>query len=762
LLERRQLLRSLITSATVRSIGPGTIDLDARIEAPRRWTGLVEPLVTGPTADRPVRVRIEVLAGPMLRVRVAPDEPGDGDTPMLAVPVAALEPIGVEPIVDGSTVRFELGAHAAEVSLHPFRLTVVDDAGRTVAEVGGPEKNVFGVWDAWGTGISHTGGGLPVAHEVFALRPGEAIWGLGEQFGRFDRVGQTIDLTMEEANGTGTPRAYKNVPFWISSHGYGVFVNQSSRMTVWVGSRSAPDLQLAVEDDHLDWFLFLGKPKDVLQAYTGLTGRAPVPPRWSFGFWQSKISYGSQAEVLDVVRRQRAAGVPMDVVHVDTNWFRRDWCCDLEFDPERFPDPAGMAAELRDLGVHLSLWQLPYIPEGSSLFDDLAAVDGFAKTADGDLYDVGICMTRGYLGRVGLIDFTNPAAVEVYQRYLRAVLDAGASVIKVDFGESAPLDAVWHDGTAPHLMHNRYPLLYQRAVAEVTEAATGSPIIWARAAWAGCQRYPVHWGGDNSANWHSLGPQLAAGLGMAMSGFAHWSEDIGGFAGLAGGDLLVRWTQLGVLHSHARIHGFGERELDRFEASVRDRCIAAIRLRYRLLPYLWSIAADAAATGVPLMRPLALEFPDDPTTWPIGDQWLLGDALLVAPVLDPFHRRRAYLPEGRWQDWWTGDIVDGNRWLDLDVPIDRIPLWLRAGHILPLAPPMNHVDERPIDRLEIRLLPGGEAQHSRVVPLDDERVVTVRSSRGPHGVVLDVSGAAVDLVVADAVGVPIDATIELH
>ena len=231
-------------------------------------------------------------------------------------------------------------------------------------------------------------------------------------------------------------------------------------------------------------------------------------------------------------------------------------------------------------------------------------------------------------------------------------------------------------------------------------------------------------------SWHSPGSQIEAGLGLSMSGYAHWSGDIGGFAGLTGGDLLARWMQLGVLHSHARIHGVGERDLDRFPEQVRDRCINALRLRYRLLPYLWSLAVEAADTGLPIMRPLALEFPEDPTTWPIGDQWLLGDALLVAPVLDPSGHRRAYFPEGSWQDWWTGEVIEGSRWLDLDVPLDQIPLWLRAGRVVPLAPLIEHVDQRRIDRLEVRLVPGVAVSYDRVVPGDDERTVTILADRG--------------------------------
>ncbi|MBW2237434.1 MAG: hypothetical protein JRG85_18855, partial [Deltaproteobacteria bacterium] len=316
-----------------------------------------------------------------------------------------------------------------------------------MAEAGGPEKNHFHVWDTYSTGVCRSGDGRPLAVECFALRPQEAVYGFGEKFLALDKVGQTVDLNMVEAFGTTTPRSYKNIPFFWTTRGWGAFFNQSARMTCWVGSRGAADVQVAIEDDFLDYYLFVGTPEEILARYTDLTGKSRMPPRWSFGLWQSKISYRTADEALDVVRRNREAQIPCDVLHLDTDWFRKDWQCDLEFAPDRFPDPAGFLKEMADLGAGVSLWQLPYIPEGSKLFEDLLAVDGFVQTRDGGLYDVGICYTPGFKGRVSCIDFTNPEATRIYQSYLRSLLELGVRAIKVDFGEQAPLDGVYHDGT---------------------------------------------------------------------------------------------------------------------------------------------------------------------------------------------------------------------------------------------------------------------------------------------------------------------------
>jgi alpha-D-xyloside xylohydrolase len=408
------------------------------------------------------------------------------------------------------------------------------------------------------------------------------------------------------------------------------------------------------------------------------------------------------------------------------------------------------------MGVKVSLWQLPYIPEGSALFDELAAVDGFVRRADGSVYDVGICYTPGWEGgRVGCIDFTNPDAVAVYQRWLGRLLDLGARAIKVDFGEQAPLDGVYHDGTPGHRMHNRYPLLYNRAVAEVTHARTGEWIIWARSAFAGSQRYPLHWGGDSTARWDNLFASIGGGLSLGLCGFAFWSMDIGGFFGEPDDDLLLRWLQAGLFCSHSRIHGFGNRELYGRGATT-DRARALLHLRYRLLPYLIGQAHRAAAAGVPLARPLVVDHPDDPTTWHIADQWLLGDDLLVAPVASPDGDRRVYLPEGAWVHWFTGEQHHGPTWLATHSPIDHFPLYQRAESLVPLGPVVAHVGARPTDRLVLRAGTATDSADWRGVARVDGAAVTISTVRGDPTVVVDGLPPGVDIQVVDGSGAPVD------
>lgn len=640
-------------------------------------------------SDRAVRVRFSEGASPGWRdaglIQGELPEPGD-------------------PVLEQGDSRITLTTRELrlELCLEPFSLWIRDREGRSITRIGGGEKNGFNNWDSANTGIQDSPEGGPrVATEQFSLAHDEAVYGFGETFLNLNKVGQTLDLINTDANGVTSPRTYKSVPFYLSTRGYGVFFHHTAPMTCWVGSLSACDLQVAVEEDYLDYVVFIGSPKRILGDYTTLTGKSPVPPKWSFGFWQSRISYSSAAEALDVLASLREHRLPCDVFHFDTHWFRTDWLCDLEFDPDRFPDPAGFCRRMADLGVRISLWQLPYLPEGSDLFDRIKAVDGFVKNQDGGIYDCGVCFVEGFKGIVGVIDYTHPAAVQVHTEAIRALFRLGVSVIKTDFGEDAPLDGVYHDGTPGRLMRNRYPLLYNEAIARVTEEETGHSMVWARSAWAGGQRFPVHWGGDSTPNAENMPPQMDGGLSLGLSGFSFWSQDIGGFLGHTTDTLLRRWIQVGVFLSHCRIHGLGPREISRFEPGTIRICKKYLDLRYRLLPYIYSEAHRCSAAGLPMARALVLEYPDDPTVWNVSDQYLFGDSLMVAPLYGEENRREVYFPEGTWTDWWTGRRIPGSRWRTVEADEETLPLYIREGAVIPMGPPMLHVDEFPTRQLDV-------------------------------------------------------------
>jgi alpha-D-xyloside xylohydrolase len=687
-IETQSILRACIRSvALVESDGSGaTFWTEAVVESKRQVSSADLSARTGPAGSTVTgRLRIDAISDHILRVRYAEGDvvPAGITTLVVGNPTP---PTSLDMQTTADSVTIQTGALRTNLRLDNGRIAISHRDGRPLLGVGGPEENNFRRWDSHNTGLVRAlDGDAQLAVESFDLVPGECIYGFGEKFIQLDKVGQTIDLMMDDAIGVISPRSYKNVPFYVSTHGYGVFFNHHSLMTAWVGSMSAVDVQVAIADDHLDYYIIVGSIKEVLARYTELTGKSPMPPEWSFGLWQSKSTYVSAEETLEIARELRRHDIPCNVINVDTAWFEEDWLCGLEFGPA-FPDPAAWIADLGELGFKVSLWQTPYLPEGTRLFAELADIGGFVKNVRGGTYDIGICFTPGFKGVVGVIDFTNPAAVAIYQKYLRAVFRLGVSVFKTDFGEQAPLDGIYHDGTPGVQMRNRYPLLYNAAVTAVAKEETGFPFVWSRSTWAGGQRFPVHWGGDSSPLWSNLIPQIAGGLSLGLSGFTFWSHDIGGFFGDKDDEaLLIRWLQAGVFCSHPRIHGMGKQELYKFSPGVLKIGREFIKLRYQLMPYVLEQAKTSAAAGLPMMRPLVVEFQDDPNTWHIADEFLFGDSLLVAPVYNEAGERRVYLPAGGWIDWWTKDRLEGGRWINVKAPIEIIPLYQREGTEIPLA-----------------------------------------------------------------------------
>jgi len=646
-------------------------------------------------------------------------------------------------------VAVDAGDLHTVVTLKPYCIQVYNNKTKKTVEIGGNEKNYFNARDSLNTGICYMpDDSLPVATENFTLSSHEAIYGFGEKFLKLNKVGQTIEMYAEDGIGIGTPRTYKNIPFYVSTNGYGVYFNHSAPMTFWVGSKYAGDIQVAIEDDFLDYYIFTGDIKTVLDTYTALTGKSAMPPKWSFGYWQSKITYVSAEETLDIVEHMRKAEIPCDVIHIDTHWFKENWFCDWEFDKERFPD--GYIKALAEQGVKLSLWQLPYVRQGSKAFEELRAVDGFVKNKNGEMYDLrtlGIIM-HDKPEPIGIIDFTNPKAVAVYKELLRRLLCLGVSVIKTDFGEAVPEDGVYYDGTAGHRMHNLYPLLYNRAAYEVTKEMHGEGIVWGRSAYAGNQRYPLYWGGDNSPNFYNLIPQLAGGLSFGLSGFPFWSQDVGGFLGNTNDELLIRWVQYSVMMSHIRIHGCGIRELYKFGEDCVRICKGYLQLRYRLLPYLWGSSYQCCENGLPITRALVIDYQDDPNVWNIEDQYMSGEYFMVAPIYTPDNRRMVYFPEGVWTDWHTGEKTWGGIWKEIHADIETLPLYVKEGAIIPMGPVMNYVGEKAIEEIELRIYPFEKDGISKFSVATEDKTFDVEycSKDGEHAVKIEQTDIKVNVV----------------
>lgn len=519
----------------------------------------------------------------------------------------------------------------------------------------------------------------------------EKFAGTGERFSGMNLAGKTFVLENTDGLGVNSRRSYKNVPFYVSSRGYGLLVMTSSHVRLSLADISTRAAQGLVEDGSLDlFFVGGGDAGTIVKNYRKLTGFPSDVPLWSYGTWMSKMSYFSADETREVVRKMREENFPCDVIHLDTGWFKTDWKCEWEFNLEKFPAPEKYFAEMEAQGIKVSLWQLPCVSKGTKYYEEALANRYFAPKSE----NVALGSNFSEVEFDGNIDFTNPKAVVWYQGLLERLLKMGAAAIKTDFGEVIEQNAAYQ-GLPYRKLHNLYALLYQKAAYEASEKikGKGDAMIWARAGWIGCQRYPVHWGGDCACSWDGMAGSLRGGLHLGVSGFAFWSHDVPGFYGVPSfmnsrpaDDLYIRWTQMGVFTSHLRYHGTTEREPYEYP-SVADIAREWLDFRYALIPYLAEQGSLCATSGYPLLRALIFHHFDDSVCWAIDDEFYCGDSLLIAPVMNGRGIRDVYLPSGTWIDFWTGEKIEGNAWLkDIASPLDRLPVYARYGAEIPLYP----------------------------------------------------------------------------
>jgi len=674
-------------------------------------------------------VRLDFCTPEIMRVRCCPgNDVAEHNTPMVIGKFD--QPVAVQMQQDEQRITLETSALRVVILREPWQMLVYDHEGRQVwatrpvdieplrrpAVQWNPaqERWLFLHRYAYPCGV-HSGD-RQVSFASFDLHYDEHIYGLGEDFGRLDKRNIQRHLWLQEGFGNASPAAYKQTPFYMSSRGYGLFVNTSNAAHFNVGSLDHTALSVIVEDTNLlDFYLIYGPTfKDILPRYTAITGAPAVPPLWSFGLWMGRITYNSQQQVEQVAKELREHRIPCDVIHIDTGWYETEWVCDLEFSSQRFPDPKAMLGRLRQQGFRVCLWQLPNLVIESSLFLDAAEKGYLARRPYGKPY-----LFSGFLNDAGIIDYSNPEAVAWIKAKFTQLFESGVSVIKADFGEGAPPAALYHD-TPGEAMHNLFPLLYNQAVFEATEAyhGKGQALIWGRSAWAGSQRYPVHWSGDGIARYEDLACVLRSALSFGLSGFPFYSHDVGGFSGLPSPDLYARWIQLGVFSSHVRCHGQPPREPWEYGEQTETIFRKYLELRYRLLPYIYSEALECGRTSLPMLRSLALEYQNDPTTYHIEDQYLFGGSLLVAPILDETGRRKVYLPAGGWIDYWNKTLLHGPAWIEVVAPLDILPLYVKAGALIPYGPAMQYVGEKSCDPLTLELYaPVGEGGY---IVQDDE------------------------------------------
>ncbi len=623
-----------------------------------------------------------------------------------------------------------------EIDREPYRLRVTDLSGTMRFAEEPEDREIRGGYHHYPTGHSR---GLRWL--TAGLTPEEALFGLGEHFGPLDRRGQAFASWTVDAFGVRSDRSYKNVPLLLSSRGYAVFFDMTAPIYYDLGQASVAAWQATARADHLRLYLIVGDGiAPMLRAYHQLTGAPAVPPAWSFGFWISRWGYRNRDEVMAVARRMREERIPCDVIHVDPYWMRyhEGHHGDLEWDEAAFPDPRGMIDELQSMGFRLSLWESPYVPLDSDMRREGEARGFLLMARKGD----GPALVQGFAKPSAAVDFTNPEAVAWFKDKNRRVLEMGVAVMKTDFAEDMPLDAVAHDGTPAEALHNLYPLLYQEAVFGVTREVHDYGLIWGRSGYAGSQRTPMHWGGDPGCTFNDMAASLRGALSWILSGAAFASFDIGGFFGFPNltdppsPELYVRWAQMGLLFSHSRAHGhtaprepwaYGEPALSIFRRYAE--------LRYRLLPYLYS-AALAAADGTPMVRPLIYDHPDDRTAIHVDDQYLLGPDLLVAPMFKARGARHVYLPQGAWYDYWSGRRLEGARWTEYEAALETLPLFVRAGAVIPMGPLQQSITGSSWDPLSFDVYPDS-AGETELVVRDDRRSLRLQLRVQPDRIQLE-------------------------
>jgi alpha-D-xyloside xylohydrolase len=597
----------------------------------------------------------------------------------------------------------------------PWHIEFYDAAGRLLTRtqnVGDPNTYFTTIPFSFVRRASDMGRSTAAA---FQLAHDEKIFGCGESFTGLNKRGQKIVAYTRDAMGVQNEYMYKPIPFFMSSRGYGMFVHTSAPVTFDFGKTYDQHNVIYTGDENLDIFVFLGSPKEILSEYTQLTGRSPVPPLWSFGFWMSRITYKSEDEVRDVAAKLRQYRIPSDVIHLDTGWFETDWRSNYKFSTSRFRDPAKMIADLRKQGFHISLWQYPYFSSKNEIYKEAVARGYVVKNEGGTLpFEDAV------------LDMSNPAAVKWYQGLIANLLRMGVGAIKVDFGEGAPANGLYASGRTGLYEHNLYPLRYNKAVADITREVTGENIIWARSAWAGSQRYPLHWGGDAENTDSAMAAELRGGLSFGLSGFTYWSHDVGGFVQRAPRDLYRRWLAWGVLTSHTRAHGAPPREPWEYDAALVEDYRRALELKYTLMPYIYAQAKDSSEHGFPMLRTLFFEYAEDPTSWMIDDEYMFGSNLLVAPMFEEGTSRNVYLPPGSWIDYQSGKVYSGAQWHTIAAGQIPVVLLVKDHSVIPHIQVAQSTSEMNWNDVELRVFSTDNSPASGLFTLPQGNLQSLR------------------------------------
>ncbi len=650
-------------------------------------------------AGAPVSISITACAPGIVRVQLE-DSQSEQNRVRLARDLSE-QPINVTADTDATHARLALNDLVVQIDLDPFRIAFYKLDGDLLLAQEYEDTDAVGRLNALPFGFSEIDGQRIAFHDSFGVAPDEHFFGFGEQFTDFDKRGQRLTMWNYDALGAHSDRSYKNLPFFVSTRGYGILVDSVRATHFDMAASSNSSFSMAVPDSALDYYVIAGPNlKSIVMRYGNLVSLPILPPKWAFGLWMSSgFKEDNADDVLARAKEMRTHDIPCDVMHLDCYWQRFGRWSEMLWDAEMFPNPAHMIQQLDMLDFKVCLWINPYLGTTSERFVEARDKGYLLKTPDGETW-VGD-LWNGHHPPVGIIDMTNPAAVVWFKDLLRPNLHMGVSVYKTDFGEGIPPDIIAHNGMTGEDLHNLYPLLYNDAVAEVTAELSDhhTGLVWGRCTFTGGQRHAAQWSGDPLCTYSAMASTLRAGLSIGMCGHAFWSHDIGGFNGTPTPDLYIRWAQFGLLSPLSRAHGrttrlpwdYGEEA----ERIFRDY----VRLRYRLMPYIYTYARIAARTSLPILRPMVLEFPDDPSAYTLDLQYMLGEYLLIAPVYNRRGKRTVYFPAGRWVDFWTHEVIEGPTWRQIHVSLDILPIYVRADALIPTIEPPTQLSEDPFENV---------------------------------------------------------------
>ncbi len=652
-----------------------------------------------------------------------------------------IEKVALETTQEDNLITIKSGDLSLEITKKPWSMTYKRD-GKVLTKSTGKDLAIMKTdWK----GDAYDKGDLTDTYmrQQLSIGVGELLYGTGERFTPFVKNGQSIDIWNADG-GTSTEQAYKNIPFYISNKGYGVLVNHPENVSMELGTEMVTKAEFSVEGGYLDYFLFGGESmKDVLVAYTDVTGKPSLPAPWTFGLWLSTsfTTNYDEATVMSFIDGMLDRGIPLRTFHFDCFWMKEFHWSDFAWDERVFPDPAGLLKRIKEKGLNICVWINSYIGQESALFEEGMEKGYFIKRPTGEVWQWDMWQPG-----MAIVDFTNPEAYKWFQDKLEVLMDMGVDCFKTDFGERIPTDVVYFDGSDPKKMHNYYTYLYNKCVYELLERkrGKGEAVLFARSATVGGQKFPVHWGGDCWSDYESMEESLRGGLSLLMSGFGYWAHDIGGFEHTSTADVYKRWVAFGLLSSHSRLHGSQSYRVPwLYDDEAVDVVRYFTRLKAQIMPYLYEAAIVANREGIPTMRSMVLEYTSDKNCSYLDKQYMLGDSLLVAPIFNDECIGEYYLPEGKWTDFFTGKVYEGGKWYTDKYDYLSLPLMVKENTILP----MGACDDRPdydyAEGVELRIyeLQEGAKASKTVYGMTGVAELTVKAAKAEGHITIHVEAS---------------------